>query len=390
MTPEQEKSLMDEHKYAGFEGINVQFRQMVAQGATQFNMPYQDVYPIAQSQGALTDRMIFEVRSRMGEERPFYNGFLATIVKNMPVNWQHGDLTLSDLEFRLQTPPRHEHADAYNQKLTEDLITVFNNNQPLFYKIAAIYFPVIEPMLKPEHRQHVMDTINGELGGEIRRQYFYANQGITRIEAFNLLDSTERPRAVYKTYRSRNNDQDTAVGEDNKQGATENAVQTYGKWRLIDYTKERDDRGNRPFQDYSDNYGFDAATALRRFSIQIKDEDFTKVVRALEKGHKVGLVPTDTSTHSILFFYANPAAHTLTIEDSAGKLVAHEQYLTPAARAERAERIAHNDSRSFHVATRPITPGRGQEEDNDDQKKKMDHHRRIVGDGADPKKGPQL
>ncbi|WP_126248032.1 hypothetical protein [Chitinophaga rhizosphaerae] len=363
--------LSKEHKFAGFEMINDQLQLQVAAGMTEFKLEHQDRFHATNAEGMLEHRMAFTIQSRILNEKGFYNGFDATIVKNMPTDLQIGDISLKELEIRLQSPPQpwntpgsptagYEQIRAkYDQELTADLIKVHDTDQRLFYKLVALYQSVIDPLLAPDHRQSVMDILKTELDGDVRRQRFYNNQAITRVEAFNLLDSVDRPRAVLKHYRT--NDE------------TKDQQETYSRWLIVNYEKPANEYGTRELRNFGAGWGFDHRNDISRFNLEFSDDKhFERFLRDIEKGHKVGVPPVDKTEHEMLYFYVNIQRKTFTIEDGSGELVKHDRYLTEMAKQERSER----NSNTQNVPTRAIGPA---SDKSDDDQKKNDQRERIVG-----------
>ncbi|NII26167.1 hypothetical protein HB364_13825 [Pseudoflavitalea sp. X16] len=407
MTPEQQYHLDNEHKYAGFgTRLNQQVVEQVAQGLTQLDLRSQDVHGM--------DRMFYKVSSRIGDTQAFYNGFEAIIIKNMPANFKVDGLDLKDLEIRLSAPPQPFHGkndpagqfekvlEEYQVGVKADMAKLYHQNKDLFYKVAFAYKEVLEPLIKADRKAEVDQGIAALMGNDIRKQWFPADQGITRVEAFNLLDEIDHQRAVYKTYRvhEKKGGEEAAtapVQSPEGESATKEARKTYGVWLLLDYVdveanhpegklQNPTKHGNRLLERIDDNYGFDIRAVLPRFGWKGTDSDkvIDDLAKALEKGNKVEVAPIDQSKYETVFIYANPRAKTITIEDHEGNRLPHAMFLTEAARQERSEKHQNQpfNGHAFRVANRPTQKAAGAGEEGEaHEKKNSNPHARIVQDG---------
>lgn len=344
MTQQIVDYLANEHKFAGFGNTHRQFLRQVLEGKTEFVLRHMDSYPVAGSQGTLEDRVLFAVHSKATADKGYYNGFDCRIVKNFPAKWTDGNLSMRSLEIMLQSPPdraRMPNASEeayrsalsnYRQDISSQLIAVYKHSESLFYKLAALYLPVVFPLLEPDQRPSVEQTIKDGLEGEIRQQRFFPSDRITRVEAYNLLDRQDRPRAVCKTYIS-----DQEQEQDSAQIGTPRES-TYTCWRMLDYSQAPNEYGSRRLLRLAE--GFDIAESLRLFNFRFETpEQEEKLVRKLEKGGKGVVTPVHQEDGPVLYVYANPSYRTLHLQNAMGAFVAHDPHLTPEGRQVRAEKV---------------------------------------------------
>jgi hypothetical protein len=393
LTREQTDYLQAELKFAGFgTKVNPQLEyQSVLLERTEFSLRH--------TEQINQDRMFYNIKLRQGDPKAFYNGFEAIIVKNMPTAFVAGGVDLKDLEIRLAAPPQlipskpdsaaeyEKRLAQYNAEIISDLKLLFAQSKDLFYKVVGVYPDVINPLLDPAAKDTTLARVEAlKASGEIRKQWFSARQSITMIEAYNLLDSTKLPRAVFKTYFKRDDPEDdkpqqqeqptqlsqqqpepqTQGQQQPKQEQSPDQVQekakseTYSLWLMLDYVDKDGVNptkyGNRTFHSFSEAWGFDLRRKLENFAFVGLDskEAINELAKQLEKGHIIEVAPVNDRDHKVVYIFANPAGQSISILSQKGELLEHPQFLTAEALTQRQQRGAdrgHSDF--FKVATRP-------------------------------------
>lgn len=376
MTPEQQEQLVKEVIQRGFPKVEAHLRQQIDAGLDTFTMRQVDAYPHLQGETGMEDRVLYTVHARMGKDRPFQNGFDAMIVKDIPMDAVYQGVSIRELEQRLQhRPDIHENAGTtrelfkeqltgYYDKLLQDLITFFNADRRTFYKLAALYMPVMKPILEKDQLPVIEQTIKGGLDGDIRQQRFFAEQGVTAAEAYALMDSVYHPRAVYKVYH-RTGDKDVPIF--NEQVPANEVV---GKWLTLDYSVAPNQYGNIRLSEVG--AGFEVEKALSRFAFHfVSQEEYQQKIDDLRAGKIVSLTPANPVEHTAVYGFANPAYHSITLQSAQGHLLTHDPFLTPEARQQRAIRSSQQPPGQTPGATLPA--------DTDGQKKNSDTRSRIIG-----------
>jgi DNA repair protein RadC len=133
-----------------------------------------------------------------------------------------------------------------------------------------------------------------------QEQKFYLNKGkgFTAKEAFNLLS-------------------DRAVNKDltNKEGVTYNA------WVKLKPAEKDGEKGNRDFQIFNENYGFDLKESLSKYPIKEMEtpEAADKLMNSLKKGNLQAVTFSETGGDVPKFIEANPQYKNINIYQEDGK-----------------------------------------------------------------------
>jgi len=131
-------------------------------------------------------------------------------------------------------------------------------------------------------------------------QKFYLNKGkgFTAKEAFNLLS-------------------DRAVNKDltNKEGVTYNA------WVKLKPSENNESKGNRDFQIFNENYGFDLKATLSKYPIKEMEtpEAEDKLINSLKKGNMQAVTFSESCIDTKKLIEANPQYKNINVYNEGGK-----------------------------------------------------------------------
>lgn len=122
---------------------------------------------------------------------------------------------------------------------------------------------------------------------EAMKQRFYINnrgQSITLKEAYNLMDG----RAIHKTLSTKNEDK-------------------YDAWLQLDFKNAKDD-GNFKMHTYSENYGFDLESTLKKYPIkELENEQFKDgLLDSLKRGNRQSVTLVKDGQEVKRFIEATP------------------------------------------------------------------------------------
>ncbi|MCK7559423.1 hypothetical protein MKQ70_32420 [Chitinophaga sedimenti] len=273
------------YKYAGFDRTDAakQLREQVAAGITEPQI-------IVREQHDHT-RMKYTLNTKIGEKAGFYNGMDVVIIKGMPPAFVADGIDLVELELRLATPPRIYNSKTpdpeafaaakqrYEDDLRNDLTNLYKIDKNIFYRLAVLYKETFDPLIRPEDRERVDAAIQTFYDSyQIRKQRFPADLNITKVEAYNLMDSVSRPRAVFKTYFVNDNHANlqpagNAQAEEHAialasapfQGETQTS-QTKSNWLRFNYPELKEgynpEKGEKLFDDYGNRYYIKRASSI--------------------------------------------------------------------------------------------------------------------------------
>jgi len=135
-------------------------------------------------------------------------------------------------------------------------------------------------------------------------QKFYINKGkgITAKEAFNLLSG----RAINKDF-------------------TNKAGETYNAWVKLKPTDANGEKGNRDFQMFSENYGFDLEKTLSKYPVkEMQSPDAAKrLMNSLKKGNMQAVTFVQNGEEFPKFISANPQFKNLNVLNHDGSVMFH-------------------------------------------------------------------
>lgn len=171
---------------------------------------------------------------------------------------------------------------------------------------------------------------NGD--GTSVEQWFKASDRITMNESYILMMDQKHPRAVHKTYYDEKGEK-------------------YGQWIQLDFT-QKTESGNHLTKRFGD---YDLAGKLNDFAFEGLFSDKQKITAAtyMAEGREVAVTPVTQKNYSEVFIRANPERNTITILDSDGKPLYHDQFRTDEARQRiQQERNTRESSVSFVKSTK--------------------------------------
>lgn len=135
-------------------------------------------------------------------------------------------------------------------------------------------------------------------------QKFYINKGkgITAKEAFNLLSG----RAINKDF-------------------TNKAGETYNAWVKLKPSEAGNEKGNRDFQMFSENYGFDLEKTLSKYPVKEMQspEGAERLMNSLKKGNMQAVTFLQNGEENSKFISANPQFKNLKVLNHDGSVMFH-------------------------------------------------------------------
>lgn len=145
-------------------------------------------------------------------------------------------------------------------------------------------------------------------------QWFNANDRITINEAFCMLADQTNPRVVHKMFYDENKER-------------------YGTWLQIDFTKLTES-GNHEMKRFHDKYGYNLLEKLDDYAFKQLDSPKQKLVayNILEQGRELELSPVNQDKYATVVIRANPERKTISILDTEGKFLSHDQFRTEEAK----------------------------------------------------------
>ncbi|HEY5391485.1 MAG TPA: JAB domain-containing protein, partial [Hanamia sp.] len=159
-----------------------------------------------------------------------------------------------------------------------------------------------------ESNMYFLNSYSAQLKGQKENnnesQKFYINKGkgITAKEAFNLLSG----RAVNKDLT-------------NKEGVTYNA------WVKLKPSETNSEKGNRDFQIFGENYGFDLEKTLSKYPVKEMEtpEAVDRLMNSLKKGNSQAVTFIQNGEESPKFISANPQFKNLSVYNQDGSVMFH-------------------------------------------------------------------
>jgi DNA repair protein RadC len=151
-------------------------------------------------------------------------------------------------------------------------------------------------------------------------QKFYINKGkgITAKEAFNLLSG----RAINKDF-------------------TNKAGETYNAWVKLKPSEIGNEKSNRDFQMYSENYGFNLEKTLSKYPIKemASPEAAEKLMHSLKKGNAQAVTFTQNNDQTTKFISANPQFKNLNVLNHDGSVMFHNSITLNKSNADQKKNV---------------------------------------------------
>ena len=159
-----------------------------------------------------------------------------------------------------------------------------------------------------ESNMYFLNSYSAQLKGlpedinESQKFYINKGKGITAKEAFNLLSG----RAVNKDLT-------------NKEGLTYNA------WVKLKPSEANSEKGNRDFQIFGENYGFDLEKTLSKYPVKEMEspEAADRLMNSLKKGNSQAVTFIQNGEESPKFISANPQFKNLSVYNQDGSVMFH-------------------------------------------------------------------
>lgn len=169
-------------------------------------------------------------------------------------------------------------------------------------------------------------TIHQE-GKDPLSHWFRAEDKITKDDAYIMMMDRDDPRAVHKTLYDKEN-------------------KPYGVWLQINF-KQETPGGNNEVHRYHDKFGYNLLDKLNDYAFAGLETAKQKLAayNIIQKGLELELTPLNNGQYQKVIIKANPARKSITIMDTEGKYLSHDQFRTPEALERIQQQRASNTTR---------------------------------------------